>query len=87
MPTPEITIIGVGGLGHSLISALSDADITIKSIFNRTPDKAQKLAQALDIEIAGSFPTDISELGNLIFITVSDSAIEIYSESACSNCR
>ncbi len=76
MPTPEITIIGVGGLGHSLVSALSDADIAIKSIFNRTPDKAQKLAQALDVEIAGSFPTDISELGNLIFITVSDSAIE-----------
>lgn len=76
MPTPEITIIGVGSLGHSLVSALSDTDIAIKSIFNRTPDKAQKLAQALDVELAGSFPTDISELGNLIFISVADSAIE-----------
>ncbi len=75
MPAPEITIIGVGGLGNSLVRALSAAEIPIKSIFNRTADKAQNLADELDISISGSFPSDDYELGNLIFITVSDSAI------------
>ena len=75
MPAPEITIIGVGGLGNSLARALSAAEIPIKSIFNRTADKAQNLADELDISISGSFPSDDYELGNLIFITVSDSAI------------
>ncbi|WP_445664993.1 Rossmann-like and DUF2520 domain-containing protein [Fodinibius sp. AD559] len=76
MPSPEITIIGVGGLGNSMAKALSTAGIPIKSIFNRTAVKAQKLADDLNVEISGCFPSDGSELGNLIFITVSDSAIE-----------
>jgi predicted short-subunit dehydrogenase-like oxidoreductase (DUF2520 family) len=75
MPAPQVTIIGVGGLGNSLARALSAAGIPIKSIFNRTADKAQKIASSHDIKIAGSFPSNDSELGELIFITVSDSAI------------
>jgi predicted short-subunit dehydrogenase-like oxidoreductase (DUF2520 family) len=75
MPAPEITIIGVGGLGKSLARALSAADIPLKSVFNRTADKAEKLAVELDVNISGSFPSDSDELGNLTFITVSDSAI------------
>ena len=76
MPAPDITIIGVGGLGHSLAKALSAADIPVKSIFNRTTDDAKKLADDLYIRISGSFPSADYELGDLIFITVSDSAIE-----------
>lgn len=76
MPSPEVTIIGVGGLGNSLARALSAAGVPIKSIFNRTANKARKLSADLNIKITGSFPSDDSELGDLIFLTVSDSAIE-----------
>lgn len=75
MPTPEITIIGVGRLGNSLARALA-AEIPIKSIFNRSSYKARNVADELDISISGAFPSDESELGNLIFITVSDSVIK-----------
>ncbi len=76
MPTPEITIIGVGRLGNSLARALSAADVPVKSIFNRTADQAHNLAADLNVNISGNFPSDDFELGDLIFITVSDSAIE-----------
>lgn len=76
MPAPQITIIGVGGLGNSLARALSTADVSIKSIFNRTVDKAKHLAGELNINISTTFPSDETQLGNIIFITVSDSAIE-----------
>ncbi len=75
MPAPEITIIGVGGLGYSLAKALSEANFTVKSVFNRTVGKAKEIADELDINQSGTFPLDDSELGDLIFITVSDSAI------------
>jgi predicted short-subunit dehydrogenase-like oxidoreductase (DUF2520 family) len=75
MPAPEITIIGVGGLGYSLAKALSEANFTVKSVFNRTAGKAKEIADELDINQSGTFPLDDSELGDLIFITVSDSAI------------
>lgn len=76
MPTPEITIIGVGGLGSSLARAFSAAGIPVKSLYNRTADKARKLAIDLNINISGSFPSDDRELGDLIFITVADGAIQ-----------
>lgn len=75
MPSPEITIIGVGGLGHSLAKAFLAASIPIKSIFNRTQEKAKNLALDLKVDTWGSLPSSDSELGDLIFITVSDSAI------------
>lgn len=80
MPSPEVTIIGVGGLGKSLARALLEANIPVKSLFNRTVDKAQNLAADLNISIAGSFPEKIGHLGNLIFITVADDALKEVSE-------
>ncbi|PAU95518.1 hypothetical protein CK503_00185 [Aliifodinibius salipaludis] len=76
MEAPDITIIGVGRLGNSLAKALSAAGIPIKSLYNRTANKAQKLAADLNINVSGSFPSDDHELGDLIFITVADGAIE-----------
>lgn len=76
MKAPEITIIGVGGLGSSLAKALSAAGIPVKSLYNRTADKARKLAVDLNINVSGSFPSDDHELGDLIFITVADGAIQ-----------
>lgn len=73
---PEVTIIGVGGLGQSLAKALITAEIPIKSIFNRTAKKTESLAIDLGISIYGSFPQNTDELGDVIFITVTDQAIK-----------
>lgn len=76
MPFPETSVIGTGGLGTALTKALSAREIPIKSVFNRSMNKAQKLAQELSINKCGDFPSTIEELGDLVFITVADRAIE-----------
>ncbi|MEL7834714.1 Rossmann-like and DUF2520 domain-containing protein [Fodinibius sp. Rm-B-1B1-1] len=73
---PEITLIGTGGLGQTLVRALSEVNIPIKSIFNRTVDKARDIAVEYGILTHGKQPDNIGQLGNLIFITVTDRAIE-----------
>lgn len=75
MQRAEVTIIGLGGLGSTLAKALSVHDIPVKSLFNRSIDKAKELADRLDISIAGAFPANLSQLGDIVFITVSDQAI------------
>lgn len=76
MKLPDTTIIGTGGLGKALGRVLYDADIPVKSIFNRSEHKARNLAEELNVEIAASFPSSGAELGDLVFITVNDQAIE-----------
>lgn len=76
MSSPEITIIGTGGLGQALVRAFAEAEIPIKSIFNRTVGKSQNLATQHNILTFGQEPDHIEQLGNLIFITVSDRVIE-----------
>lgn len=75
MDQPEVSIIGLGALGTTLSQALIEKGIKVKSIFNRTSEKAHSTARRLDIGIAGDFPSGIDELGEVIFITVSDGAI------------
>lgn len=76
MKLPDTTIIGTGGLGKALGRAFHDVDIPVKSIFNRSEHKARTLADELNVEKAAPFPSSGAELGDLIFITVSDQAIE-----------
>ena len=76
MSLPTITIIGTGGLGTALARALSEFGIPIKSVFNRSGQIAEDLAGELSIPVFGSFPTDSEKLGKLVFITVSDRAIQ-----------
>ncbi|MGM0545160.1 MAG: Rossmann-like and DUF2520 domain-containing protein [Bacteroidota bacterium] len=80
MSAPDITIIGTGGLGQLLTRALSKTSFRIKSVYNRTGDKAENLATHLGIPKSGTFPKDINELGDLVFITVSDQAIKEVAE-------
>ena len=75
MELPETTVIGLGGLGTALTKTLVGCDIPVKSVFNRSVDKAKELSRQYDIPISGAFPTDCDQLGTLTFITVSDSAI------------
>ena len=76
MSLPEITVIGTGGLGQTLVRALSEAQTLIKSVFNRTVGKAENLASDHNISIFGQQPDHVEQLGTLIIITVTDLAIE-----------
>lgn len=76
MELPEISIIGLGGLGTALTKTLSARGIPIKSIYNRSEDKASDLAAEIGINSWGDFPHEPDELGNLVFVTVADRAIE-----------
>ncbi|MGD8426349.1 MAG: DUF2520 domain-containing protein [Balneolaceae bacterium] len=75
MELPEATVIGLGGLGGALTEALVEHGIPVKSIFNRTFEKAETLSRRYEITTAGAFPHDSSQLGQIVFITVSDQAI------------
>ena len=75
MKRSGVTIIGLGALGKSLTQAFLNADIPVKSIFNRTGYRASQLADENEIAIANSFPEDASQLGTPIFLTVPDGAI------------
>lgn len=75
MDKPEVTIIGLGALGITLGQALTEKGVKVRSVFNRTSEKAYSTARKLDIDIAGDFPSGSDELGEVIFITVSDGAI------------
>ncbi|HEX6982203.1 MAG TPA: Rossmann-like and DUF2520 domain-containing protein [Balneolaceae bacterium] len=76
MKIPDITIIGLGRLGQVLAKRLAEKDIAIKSVFNRTEEKARKLSSRLNIDISASFPAKKAQLGHLVFLTLSDGAIE-----------
>lgn len=75
MRRPETTVIGTGGLGTALVRAFLSNNITVKSIFNRSERKVHELAAETGIDIYASFPTSPDQLGDLVFITVSDRAI------------
>jgi predicted short-subunit dehydrogenase-like oxidoreductase (DUF2520 family) len=76
MDQPDITIIGLGGLGTTLTKSLIHQDFSVKSVFNRSKEKATRISFDYDIQISGAFPEDKNQLGRLIFITVADRAIK-----------
>lgn len=76
MNLPETSIIGAGGLGTVLAKTFFERNIPVKSVFNRTEKKARELGKSIEIKLLGAFPTVLDELGELIFITVSDDTIE-----------
>ncbi|GAA5520951.1 DUF2520 domain-containing protein [Aliifodinibius salicampi] len=75
MEKPDVTIIGLGALGTTLVRALVEKGVEVKSVYNRTSKTAYSVARKLNIDIAGGFPSGINELGEIVFITVSDGAI------------
>ncbi len=76
MKTSDVTVIGLGALGTALVRTLHECGFNVKSIFNRTSLKAQVLADELTIPLSGSFPSGTDDLGDIIFLTVTDSAIK-----------
>lgn len=76
MNLPNVSVIGIGRLGTALTQSLLANDVLVTSIFNRTEEKAQKLATSSGIETAEKFPSTLDELAQLVFLTVSDDSIE-----------
>lgn len=72
----DATIIGLGALGAALARTLHQKEVEIKSVFNRTSAVARETAESLGISVHGAFPSDIRDTGRLIFLAVSDTAIE-----------
>lgn len=75
MQKPDITIIGSGALGSILTKALFEHDYHIYSIYNRTVEKADQLAEEVNADKTGTFPASSGDLGDLIVITVPDDSI------------
>ncbi len=67
-------------MGSTLARALHQQGYSVKSLFNRTPKRADDLGQELNVEITGKFPTSTEQLGSIIFISVSDGAIATVAE-------
>lgn len=76
MDLPDITIIGLGGLGTALTKTVIKHDFSVKSVFNRSQEKINQISSDCDIQISGAFPKDKNQLGHLVFITVADRAIK-----------
>ncbi len=71
----KVTLIGAGNLATHLAKALFNADISVHQIFSRILQPAEELAQLVN----SSAITDITAIDptvDIIFICVSDSAIE-----------
>lgn len=72
---PTISIYGIGALGGSLTGALSNRGYPIVSLFNRNSDKAKNAAVRLGVSNVGNEPNRTDDVGDLLFLTVSDDAI------------
>lgn len=71
----SVSIIGIGALGQALARALHKQGYAIKSLYNRTSEKAERLGSQLEVGITGTFPASADELGEILFLSVSDGAI------------
>ncbi len=59
----------------ALTKTLTHHNFRVKSVYNRTEDKAIQISSDFDITISGPFPKDKDQLGPLVFIAVPDRAI------------
>ncbi|MEQ8525632.1 DUF2520 domain-containing protein [Gracilimonas sp.] len=81
MEKPRITIIGLGSVGTAFLNVLSEAGYQVLSVYNRSeidPDLIKKFPNTI---FTKGLPKESGELGDIIFITVSDDAIESISEA------
>jgi predicted short-subunit dehydrogenase-like oxidoreductase (DUF2520 family) len=72
----EVTVIGMGALGRNLSRALFDNGFRIKSIYSRDTNKAATIAKEVGANFDGDLPIHKEEIGSIVFICVSDDAIE-----------
>lgn len=74
MTKPTIAVIGMGKVGITLTRALFKAGYTVVGVYNRTVDKARRLATQLDVPFAETLADTLQ--ADLILIAVTDDAID-----------
>lgn len=80
----DISIIGTGAVGSTLARALVKAGYRLSGLYNRTAEHAAALSRELRTEYSAAFPTGVSELGSVVFITVIDGQVEPVAERLAS---
>lgn len=75
MANPTIGVIGAGRVGATLAQVWHQRGYRLSAIYNRTPDKAIRLAEETNSIVAESV-TDVIDASDLIMLSVSDDAIE-----------
>lgn len=71
---PRLVIVGAGRVGSTLALAAQRAGYPVTAVYNRTPARAQALAQAVGAAACTDLATAIAA-GDLVFLAVSDDAI------------
>lgn len=71
----EITVIGLGALGTALTEAFAGHDLELKSVYSRNREKVESVAETHKVATASSFPSELGQLGEVVFLTVTDAAI------------
>ncbi|MGN8226605.1 Rossmann-like and DUF2520 domain-containing protein [Gracilimonas sp. BCB1] len=76
MKKPRITIIGLGNVGSALLNVLTKSGYEVLSVFNRSEIDPDLIKKYPDTYFSKGLPNNENKLGELIFLTVSDDAIE-----------
>jgi predicted short-subunit dehydrogenase-like oxidoreductase (DUF2520 family) len=80
MNPKSVSIIGTGVLGSVLARAFHRISWPVKSLYSRSPESLKKLAKETEVQKTGVFPSGKQDLGNFVFLTVPDRAIEEIAE-------
>lgn len=75
MKTTRVSIIGLGQVGTAFLKVFSGYNFEITSVFNRTEISTSLTSTFPGVFFKKGMPSKKDELGDLIFITVSDDAI------------
>jgi predicted dinucleotide-binding enzyme len=78
----KIGIVGAGALGGALAIALNKKGFCITKIFSRSKASIIKLCSRLDDASLSTSVQEVSDNGDIIFITTTDNAIKSSVESA-----
>lgn len=75
MSLPPASIIGTGALGEAFLQAFAAGNLAVAGIYNRSPSTAVAWAERFPGARGGPFPSTVSELGELVLLTVPDGAV------------
>lgn len=77
----RVSLVGAGALGNAVAKRLSSIGYRFLSVINRTMSDAQALAESLGVSEYSDTLDALSLNTNLLFLTVSDSALESVAET------
>ncbi|MFO8029390.1 MAG: DUF2520 domain-containing protein [Cyclonatronaceae bacterium] len=72
------TIIGTGRLGSSLALRLHSKGYFIRSLYNRSLNSCERIADLTGTKIFGTFPAIPADLGDIVFLCLPDDQISAF---------